>query len=274
MKRIVRRVQSLNERAAELTAAASQLPNRVAELRQAMTATSGQLQSLKTDIQVNVADLVIDREDDLSAALADIAGHAPVLAQAGFLIEGLDIEVSPVQRLVVQLLRIGDAEPGEIEDLIQQHPGQTTLRAILSAILKARAVAASIKLDGLDYHQLLIGLGPVPIIRLGWRAASAVAAPAASSTRASWQPSVSQPLPGGSSFFGPSATIATLSPPSPEALPFIEEPAPAIPTPPPTAGITALPDAAAPPPPAAQDTDPLARFKVMPDLHRPRAPRP
>jgi len=258
MKRIVRRVQTLNERAAELTAAASQLPKRVAEMREAMTATTSQLQSLKTDIQVNVADLIIDREDDFAAALAEISSHAPVLAEAGFLLDGLDIEVSPTQRVVVQLVRIGDAEPGEIEELIQKHQGKTTLRAILSAILKASDVAASIKIDGLDYHQLLIGIGPVPIIRIGWRSATAAAsfAPAAAST--SWQPSVSKPLPGGSSFFGPPISSTSSFAPRPEE----PDDEPSIPV------ARATPAAVTPPPLPPPSTDPLARFKVMPDLHR------
>jgi hypothetical protein len=258
MKRIVRRVQTLNERAAELTAAASQLPKRVAEMREAMTATTGQLQSLKTDIQVNVADLVIHREDDFAAALAEITSHAPVLAGAGFLLEGLDIEVSPTQRVVVQLVRIGDAEPGEIEELIQKHQGKTTLRAILSAILKARDVAASIEIDGLDYHQLLIGIGPVPIIRLGWRSATATSAPAQPAVSTSWQPSASKPLPGGSSFFGPPISSTTAYAPRP-AEPEDE---------PPDRVAHAAPAAAVPPPLPPPSTDPLARFKVMPDLHR------
>lgn len=256
MKRIVRRVQTLNERAAELTAAASQLPKRVAEMRGIMTATSGQLQSLKTDIQVNVADLVMVREDDLGAALAEIASHAPVLAEAGFLLDGLDIEVSPTQRVVVQLLRIGDAETGEIEGLIQKHPGKTTLRAILSAILKARDVAAAIRIEGLDYHQLLIGIGPVPIIRLGWRSAVTTAAPASTATASeSWQPSVSKPLPGGSSFFGPPLAGTTLYPPRPRE----EHDSPTS---------VAVTNPSTPPPLPTPDIDPLARFKVMPDLKR------
>ena len=256
MKRIVRRVQSLNERAAELTAAASQLPKRVAEMREVMTATTGQLQSLKTDIQVNVADLVIHREDDFAAALAEITSHAPVLAEAGFLLDGLDIEVSPTQRVVVQLIRIGDAEPGEIEELIQKHQGRTTLRAILSAMLKARDVAASIRIDGLDYHQLLIGIGPVPIIRIGWRSATSTPAPAQPAVSTSWQPSASKPLPGGSSFFGPPISSTTAY------APRQEEPddEPAIPV------VAATPVVPPPLPPAS--SDPLARFKVMPDLRR------
>ncbi len=261
MKRIVRRVQTLNERAAEITAAACQLPKRVAEMREAMTATTSQLQSLKTEIQVNVADLVMVREDDFASALAEIASHAPVLAEAGFLLDGLDIEVSPTQRVVVQLVRIGDAEAGEIEELIQKHQGKTTLRAILSAILKASDVAASIKIDGLDYHQLLIGIGPVPIIRIGWRSATSSTAFAPAAASESWQPSVSKPLPGGSSFFGSpisSTTTFAQRPPEPDDEPSIP-------------AARATPAAATPPPLPPPSSDPLARFKVMPDLHRPKS---
>ena len=169
MKRIVRRVQTLNERAAELTAAAGQLPNRVAELRQAVTATSGELQNLKSGIEVNLGDLQVDRDDDLSAALAEVAAHAPVLAEAGFILDGLDVEVSPVQRIIVQLVRYDDVETLHIQSLIQKYQQEKSVRAILSSILKARAMVETIQIDGLDYHKLMIGIGPVPTIRLCWR---------------------------------------------------------------------------------------------------------
>jgi len=303
MKRIVRRVQTLNERAAELTAAAGQLPNRVAELREAMTATSGQLQTLKSDIQVNVADLKMDREDDLSAAIAEIAGHAPVLAKAGFLLDALDVEVSPVQRLIVQLVRFEDVETLEIQPLIQQYQQLPTLRAILSAILKARAMVSTIDIDGLDYHKLIIGIGPVPTIRLCWRAPEA--APSASSV---WQPTASQPLASSTSFFGPPLHSVPTSPaPQPEtawaepaeyaepvdyaepveytdsveyATPIQYEAA--YPTAAATIAPPPLPQAPAHAPPISKHSDappplptqaqapvdPLARFKVMPTLGR------
>jgi len=287
MKRIVRRVQTLNERAAELTAAAGQLPNRVAELREAVTATSGQLQTLKSDIQINVADLQIEREDDLSAAIAEIAGHAPVLAMAGFLLDGLDVEVSPVQRLMVQLVRFKDVETLEIQPLIQQYQQHPTLRAILSSILKARAMGATLAIDGLEYHKLVIGIGPVPTIRLCWRAEEA--APAA------WQPSPSKPLASSTSFFGPPLHTETTPKGAESGIEAAEEwveaeepveisehePAHTVSTtiitaPPPLPSEAAREPlgveppfvAAAPPPLPTPPVDPLARFKVMPTLGR------
>ena len=288
MKRIVRRVQSLNERAAELTAAAGQLPNRVAELRQAMTATTGELQNLKTGIQINVADLKVDRDDDLGAALAEVAGHAPVLAEAGFVLDGLDVEVSPVQRIIVQLVRFDDVETHEIQALIQKYQQQKTVRAILSAILKARAMVDTIDIDGLDYHKLAIGIGPVPTIRLCWRD-SATDATATSPFQV--KPAAAKSSTGvQTSFFGPPinvASSATAEPkneeevvatvtPDPQgtiqsAGTFTTQAPPPLPEPADTTAeqTSGSPDEEPASPPPSQPVDPLARFKVMPTLNRP-----
>jgi hypothetical protein len=269
MKRIIRRVQSLNERAAELTAVAGQLPNRVAELREAMTATTGQLHHLKSDIQVNIADLKIDHEDDIGAALVEVAGHAPVFAQAGFLLDGLDVEVSPVQRIIVQLVRQKDVETAEIQKLVQQYQQQSTMRAILSAILKARVMVDTIEIDGLEYDKLQIGIGPVPTIRLCWRDRDAA------STSQAWQPTRSQPLASGpqTSFFGPPIGGALSSHPTAQTEEEAHDPQDTMATftmqgPPPLPEVHA-PVPLAPPPLPSAPVDPLARFKVMPQLYKP-----
>jgi hypothetical protein len=274
MKRIIRRVQTLNERAAELTAAAGQLPNRVAELREAMTATAGQLHTLKSDIQVNIADLQMDHEDDIGAALVEVAGHAPVFLQAGFLLDGLDVEVSPTQRVIVQLVREKDVEKSKIQDLVHQYEKQSTMRAILSAILKARVMVDTIEIDGLEYDKLMIGIGPVPTIRLCWRDRDAA------NSSSAWQLMRSQPLAGGpqTSFFGPSIHPASSVPVTSEAKPVIVAPVTAVDDDHAGAGSSALappppmPDAPipiVPPPLPSGPVDPLARFKVMPQMIKP-----
>jgi hypothetical protein len=259
MKRIVKGVQSLNERAAQLTAAAGQLPSRVAELRAAMTATTGELQHLKSDIQMNVADLQVDREDGLSEALAEIAGHASALAEAGYVLDGLDVEISPVQRLIVQLVRYRAVSPGALQGLIDLHQERKSLRAILSAILKARAMVDSIEIDGLDYHKLTIGIGPVPTIRLCWRETKTEAGdlhPLDSKRQTPLEFSGVQ-----TSFFGPTPAFAPMAGLSPAPAAEDAGGAPVeIPPPPHSAPATARPT----PPPLP--VDPLAKFKVMPRL--------
>ncbi len=256
MKKIIRRIQSLNESASQFTAAAGQLPTRVAELREAMKATTGELQTLKTDIQVNVADLQIEHEDDIGTALVEVAGHAAVFQQAGFLLDGLDVEVSPIQRMIVTLKRQKDVDIGKLQELIQQYRDQSTMRSILSALFKARTMVDNIEIDGLDYDKLIIGIGPVPTIRLSWRDRSV------KTTTPAWQPSASQPLTAAAttSFFGPSLQSTFSSTQSPTDTPIKEAPSPEAP----------LVSAVLPPPLPPQAADPLARFKVMPQLNRPQ----
>jgi hypothetical protein len=256
MKKIIRRIQSLNESASQLTAAAGQLPTRVAELREAMKATTGELQTLKTDIQVNIADLQIEHEEDIGTALVEVAGHAAVFQQAGFLLDALDVEVSPIQRMIVTLKRQKDVDIGKLQELIQQYRDISTMRSILSALFKARTMVDNIEIDGLDYDKLIIGIGPVPTIRLSWRDRSA------KSITPVWQPTAAQPLTSSAttSFFGP-ALQSSFAPAKPPTEPEAEE----IPTPQPTPVAVAKP-----PPLPTQPVDPLARFKVMPHLNRPQ----
>lgn len=272
MKRIVRSVQSLSDRAAALSAAAGQLPGRVAEIRQSVAATTGQLQHLKTDIQFNVAELQVTSENQLATALMEIDNNAKVLEDAGFELEGVDLELSPSQRLVVHLLRIGDADDDEFRELIQKHQGLPTIRAILASLLKARNMAATIEIGGLDYHRVLIGIGASPVVRLCWRAPVA----AASSLTMAAAPAIA---PAGASFFGGGESLfATAAAPAPEppteppplpAAAQIPEPStgpPQLPPPAPEPEPESAPEA---PPPLPEPTDPLARFKVMPTLHKP-----
>jgi hypothetical protein len=108
MKQFISRVQNLSRKAAEVKAAMQQVPPKVAEIREAVAATTGQLQQLKSEIQYSVADLKADHEDHLSEALQEINGSAEVFAKAGFVLSGVDLEISPVQRLLVHLARVED----------------------------------------------------------------------------------------------------------------------------------------------------------------------
>jgi len=272
MKRITRRVQALNERAAELTASAAQLPQRVAELREAAQATSQELRSLKSGIQVNVPDLLVKREDELSAALAEVAAHASVFAEAGFILDGLDLEISPVQQIIVQLLHHREVETLSVQPLIQRHQQQKYVRAILSAIVKAKAVVSTIAIDGLDYSKLSVAIGPVPTICLCWRerpdeAESGFSSPAAADESSTREQASGQ----ATSFFGQPPALPPLHKSETSRKSQAEPPA----GPPPPTESVFTPPVETPAPlqdesqSAAADVkaapvDPLARFKIMP----------
>jgi hypothetical protein len=264
MKQFVTKVKNLSQKAAEIKAAMQQVPPKVAEIREAVTATAGQLQQLKHEIRFSVADLKAEQEDSLSEALQEINSSADVFAKAGFVLDGVDLELSPVQRALVHLLRVEEVHASVLRSLVQANQHRRTTRAILSALLQAKQMADTVAMGDLIYNEAIVGVGPIPSVRLCWRPEEVEAAPAlpaapaiSSSAVAAVTPVTQAQSPfGASSFFERGAAKpATVAPPGAPAILVAapaEKPARQV----------------EPVAPAAVATDPLARFKKMPTLIR------
>ena len=264
MKRIIRSVQTLGEQAARLSEAASQIPGRVAEIRESVAATTDQLQHLKSDIQMNVTELRVTSETQLAGALMEINSHTRDFENAGFELESIDLDLNPVQRLIVHFKRIGDADDDEYAELISRHSSQLTVKAILASLQKARQTADTLEMRGLDFDRVMIGIGNQPFIRLGWKSPSAFAnaAPLLSATPVAAATSF---FGGGESYFSKARVDEPISVAMHDSAEVAEQAvagpaAQVVSEPPPLPVVT--------PPPLPVSTDPLARFKVMPKLGR------
>jgi hypothetical protein len=264
MKQFVSRVKNLSQKAAEIKAAIQQVPPKVAEIREAVAATTGQLQQLKSEIHYSVADLKADQENHLSEALQEINSSADVFAKAGFVLSGVDLEISPVQRMLVHLAKVEDVHTSVLRSLLQANQQRRTTRAILSSLLQAKQMADTVKIGDLVYDEVAVGIGPIPSIRLCWRAEEVLHAPVIPVAAAIpvLPPLVaSTPAPQPQSVFGAGSFFERSE----------SQPAPIVPQ-------TAAPVASASlPTPVAQAKvgteataphDPLARFKKMPVLSR------
>lgn len=266
MKQFISKVQNLSRKAAEIKAAVQQVPPKIAEMREAVTATAGQLQQLKHEIQFTVGDLKADQEDHLSEALQELGNSADVFAQAGFALDGVDLEISPVQRLLVHLLRQEDVHASVLRSLVQANQHRRTIRAILSSLLQAKQMAETVEVGGLIYNEVIIGIGPIPSVRLCWRTEVTEVAPVLPVAAAT--PVIPVPAPvvsaapvpqspfGASSFFerrdakpaGAAQSVTSAI----QAVVEAEKPASRV----------------EPVAPLAAPADPLARFKKMPVLNR------
>jgi len=265
MKRFISKVQNLSQKAAEIKAAMHQVPPKVAEIREAVAATTGQLQQLKSEIQYSVADLKADHEGHLSEALQEINSSADVFAKAGFALNGVDLEISPVQRLLVHLARIEDVHASVLRSLLSANQHRRTTRAILSSLLQAKQMAETVELAELIYHEVIVGIGPIPSVRLCWRPEEV-------------EPTLVMQTAPAIAIAPPLAASAPLAPPQPPSVfgasSFFErreaKPAPGVP--PATTEVTPTVTTTVPQPkPAAEPPaplDPLARFKKMPILTR------
>ena len=179
MKQFISKVKDLSQKAAEIKAAMQQVPPKVAEFREAVASTAGQLQQLKSEIQYSVADLKADQEDHLSEALQEIHNSAATFEKAGFVLDGVDLEISPVQRALVHLLRTEDVHPSVLRSLVQANQHRRTTRAVLSSLLQAKQMAETVEVGDLTYNEVVVGIGPIPSVRLCWRAEQPEPAPVA-----------------------------------------------------------------------------------------------
>ena len=273
MKQFISKVKNLSQKAAEIKAAMQQLPPKVAEVRDAVAATTGQLRQLKSEIHYSVADLKADDEDRLSEAMQELNASAEDFEKAGFTLRGVDLEISPVQRLLVRLAKKEEVHSAVLRSLTSANQQRRTVHAILSAMLQAKQMGETVKLDELNYCELIVGIGPIPSVRLCWRAAEPFAGTSASFVKLA---SAAEPAaasgaggPSPASVFGQSSFFEKRPIPSPAAAPVVTAATPLAATAPAPAVVRLMPVPAATPEAAAApggNEDPLARFKKMPDF--------
>jgi hypothetical protein len=170
MKNFVSRVKSFSQKAAELKAAIQQLPPKIVEAREAVTATTGQLHELKSQIQYSVSGLTKDDATGLSEALQEINASADIFEKAGYVLSRVDVELSPMQRLVVHLARVEEMSASTIRSLADHNKNRKTTHSILSSLLQAQQMANTVELDHMTYSELIVSVGPVPSVRLCWHA--------------------------------------------------------------------------------------------------------
>jgi len=269
MSNFISRVKNLSQKAAEIKAAIQQVPPKVAEVREAVAATAGQLQQLKSEIHHSVADLKADNESSLSEALQEINGSADVFATAGFVVSGVDFEISPVQRMLVHLAKVEEVHQSVLRSLMSTNQKRRTTHAILSSLLQAKQMAETVEFNHLDYCKVTVGVGPIPSVRLCWRMEEAEEVSAVASARAIPLPSpVAAVTPDPQSVFGQSSFFEKRTPPASSAPISVEVVAPkATPTSlSPTTGNLAK--TAPTEVELEMSADPLARFKKMPDLSK------
>lgn len=168
MKKFIRTIQSLSERAAEFQEAIQSVPPRVAELREAVSMTGGQLQQLQADVQRNVMDLKADGQDRLVEALHEVNGSTEVFEEAGYELGQVEMELSPVPRLMVHLNRVSDMQDSMLRLLAAANRDRRITHALLTSVMQAEAMADQVDITGQVYYKLIVHIGPVPAIRLCW----------------------------------------------------------------------------------------------------------
>lgn len=164
MKKLKRRIQTLKQHANTIKEVLDVAPAKAAEIREALGESVKDFQRLKHEIMVG------------GSAVPDVLGEltslAPLLADAGFELTGVDYKVDMDSDLLLHLERQEDCNPGKLWKLMQGSTASSSpvVDAVIQAILQAEETAAKMKLPDLHYRELQVEVGMRPTIRLCWRA--------------------------------------------------------------------------------------------------------
>jgi hypothetical protein len=267
MKKIINKIQDLSQKAAQLKQAVESAPAKAAQLRESVLMTAGQLQQLRHDVQSSVSGLRADNEERLVQALREINDHAETFLEAGYELTGVDMELSPTQRLIVHLESRESVSEPTLRSLLSANSGRQTIYALLAALAKADGLAEKVQLSHLDYRKLVVHVGPTPSVRLCWRtepihedAAEPVRPAPLAATVAPTPPAL--PTFSQSSYFEQRSTPPARPIPTPSATESSSTPTPTVP-----AAPTSSP-APAPHPGGDWRRSALDRFKKMPDASK------
>lgn len=266
------KLQGIGQKATQIKQAIASVPPRIEEARSTVFATAGQLQQLREDVQSTVMSLRTEDQNRLLASLREIDASADIFREAGYVLQNVEMEISFVCRLVVQLKKVADVPHESMKVLVLENESRKTVHAILTALIKAEEMSDGVNLTQLAYRRLSVYVGPTPSVRLCWSTeaeaeptaatATVLTAPTSAPVPVAAPTPTVQPATATSSFFGPRKPLTQAS----QAVSATESSPAAIAS---VAPATSAAQPASTPAPAAPSDwrkDALARFKKMPDL--------
>lgn len=187
MKKFAKGVQRLSQRAAEIRQAVETMPAKAAELRETVVATAGQVQQLRGELVAGAAAVraTVEAGADPAAVLRELEACAGVLAEAGFALEGADVDLAPVRRVRAHLVRTGVPSAARLRALLAANAHRPVAKTLLAGIVQAHDFAEKTDAGPLDWTHLTVEVGGAAGVRVGWRAdlpgsggSAGVAAPA------------------------------------------------------------------------------------------------
>jgi hypothetical protein len=286
MKNMSKRIQRMSERAAEIRQVAEMMPGKAAELRGAVATAAGQVRQLRTELTAGAGAATalarsasgagfLRADAGMAATFQAVEMAAPVLKEAGYLLDGIDLEVV-TGRVRARLWRDEEVKLEDLRVVLEVYARTPVEKALVKGLVQAAELAAGLELRELDLAEVVVDAVTGAALRIGWRASEEEVSVGAAERIVSPPPlpgvvtSEARPpaFPPGSFFSRPETTAAGASAAAPDvtiaaaaagvsgvASPARQEPVKEV-----------AAKAAVPPAGAQWRSSALDRFKKMPDL--------
>lgn len=203
---MLKKLQELSQKAAQIKAAVDKAPETVEGLRRSLQLTAGQIHQVRADLQEAASGLRVESEEDFAEVLREINASGHVFREAGYELTCLDLEAGQWHRLILEFDRIAAVPEPTLKYLLTTHTSGVTTSSILQAFVKAEKLAAEAHVVGMQYTHLVVHVGSAPAIRLCWRT---------DTTRLSTPVPVASPVPTTAPVIAATATPVTMPTPVP-----------------------------------------------------------
>ncbi len=167
---MLRRAKDLSQQAERVRELLETAPERIEQAKGIVTQTTSQLHQLRTDVQASIAGLRAETGETVTLAIRELNEGAPVFLQAGYALEGVDMELGIAARLTAHLRRVEDIGVAAIRAMLKPNDDRRVVHGVLAALVKAEEIAAQTHFDNLHYCEVSVQVGPAPTLRLRWRA--------------------------------------------------------------------------------------------------------
>ena len=102
--------------------------------------------------------------------IEDIRSFLPILEEAGFKLNRLQIEVGLSPKIITLFETTPDASPERGRELLGEVKSSRLMRAMLEGLVKAAALQQHVHLPGMDFAGVEVAVGPIPSVRLVFNA--------------------------------------------------------------------------------------------------------
>ena len=120
------------------------------------------------DVKDKVGDPSGKVGDAILGVVSDLNDALPHLAQAGYIMNELEIEVGVLPKLIPHFT-VDETLVENTEQSLTDLEGNTVGYALFKALLKATDLQQKIVIDGMSFARIEIELGLVPVVRLSYK---------------------------------------------------------------------------------------------------------
>ncbi len=126
----------------------------------------GKIKAAIETVSEKAGDLLSSGVDKLKATLDGLSAASPFLAEVGYRLTGLELELSLSPRIIVHVAREAEATDEAFEACLATHRDYSTFCTVVRLLRKANQVNRRLQPEGKHFRGAVVELGITPEVRL------------------------------------------------------------------------------------------------------------